>query len=401
MTGQDIDFTKSGVSRFPNRDLGVPRFKCEVGVPLAQQKELGHNRFHPDIPPLFECDPGDEVILETPGYDDYQLRDQDDDSDLNFDLTRTHPLAGPIRIRGAEPGDLLVVELLDIQPLSGIGYSNILPGMGGPLKDWFPNGFKTVWDLHGIYATSRQVPGVRIPAISHPGILAVAPSHELLEQWNRREDPLIETGEAGPRAEATGTAVLRTLEGEEWARVAAKAARTIPPRENGGNMDIKNMSRGSKVYLPVFVEGALFSCGDLHFAEGDGEITWNAIEMDGATWVKFDLIKGGMARYGIRNPAFRPSPVDPNFGTRYISFVGYSARGDEQRYLDATMAAVDAVEQAIDYLTKFGYTPEQAYTIISVAPCEMHVGGIVDIPNAAVTLSIPVDIFDQDILPTA
>ncbi len=74
MTGQDIDFTKSGVSRFPNRDLGVPRFKCEVGVPLAQQKEFGHNRFHPDIPPLFECDPGDEVILETPGYDDYQLR---------------------------------------------------------------------------------------------------------------------------------------------------------------------------------------------------------------------------------------------------------------------------------------------------------------------------------------
>src|SRR5690606_36558993 len=114
-----------------------------------------------------------------------------------------------------------------------------------------------------------------------------------------------------------------------------------------------------------------------------------------------DVCSSDLARYGIRNPAFRPSPVDPNFGTRYISFVGYSARGDEQRYLDATMAAVDAVEQAIDYLTKFGYTPEQAYTIISVAPCEMHVGGIVDIPNAAFTLSIPVDIFDQDILPTA
>ncbi|TMZ35410.1 acetamidase/formamidase family protein, partial [Klebsiella pneumoniae] len=94
MTGRNNDFTKSGVSRFPDRDLGVPRFKCEVGVPLAEQKELGHNRFHPDIPPLFECDPGDEVILETPGYDDYQLRDRDDDSDIHFDLTRTHPLAG-------------------------------------------------------------------------------------------------------------------------------------------------------------------------------------------------------------------------------------------------------------------------------------------------------------------
>lgn len=394
-----IDFTKSGVSRFPDRDLGVPRFGCEVGVPLAEQKELGHNRWHPDIPPLFECDPGEEVILETPGYDDYQLLDKDNDDIHSVDLTRTHPLAGPVRVRGAEPGDLLVVELMDVQPLSGIGYSNILPGMGGPLKDWFPHGFKTVWDLHGVYATSRHVPGVRIPAISHPGITGVAPSHELLEQWNRREDPLVERGEAGPRADATSTAVLRTLEGAEWQRVAATAARTVPPRENGGNMDIKNLSRGSKIYFPVFVKGALFSCGDLHFAEGDGEITWNAIEMDGSTWVKFDLIKGGATRYGIRNPAFRPSPIDPNFGDRYMSFVGYSAREDDQRFLDTTMATVDAVEQGIEYLTKFGYTPEQAYTIISVAPCEMHVGGIVDIPNSAVTLSIPVDIFDQDILP--
>ncbi|GEL19011.1 amidase [Pseudonocardia asaccharolytica DSM 44247 = NBRC 16224] len=395
-----IDFTKSGVSRFPDRDLGVPRFSCEVGVPLAEQKELGHNRWHPDIPPLFECDPGDEVILESPGYDDYQLQDQDDDEDIHtLDLTRTHPITGPVRVRGAEPGDLLVVEVMDVQPLSGIGYSNVLPGMGGPLKDRFPRGFKTVWDLHGIYATSRQIPGVRIPAISHPGVIGVAPSHELLEQWNRREDPLVADGQAGPRADATATAVLRTLEGEEWQRVAATAARTVPPRENGGNMDIKNLSRGSKIYFPVFVEGALFSCGDLHFAEGDGEITWNAIEMDGSAWLKFGLIKGGSRKYGIRNPAFRPSPVDPNFGDRYLSFVGYSARGDEQRYLDTTMAAVDAVEQGIDYLTRFGYTPEQAYTIISVAPCEMHVGGIVDIPNAAVTLSIPLDIFDQDILP--
>lgn len=393
------DFTKSGVSRFPDRDLGVPRFGCEVGVPLAEQKELGHNRWHPDIPPLFECDPGDEVILETPGYDDYQLLDQDNDDIHTVDLTRTHPLAGPVRVRGAEPGDLLVVELMDVQPLSGIGYSNILPGMGGPLKDWFPNGYKTVWDLHGVYATSRHIPGVRIPAISHPGITGVAPSHELLEQWNRREDPLVARDEAAPRADATDTAVLRTLAGKEWERVAATAARTVPPRENGGNMDIKNLSRGSKIYFPVFVEGALFSCGDLHFAEGDGEITWNAIEMDGTTWVKFDLIKGGATRYGIRNPAFRPSPIDPNFGDRYMSFVGYSARGDDQRFLDTTMATVDAVEQGIDYLAKFGYTPEQAYTIISVAPCEMHVGGVVDIPNSAVTLSIPVDIFDQDILP--
>ncbi|MFD5809585.1 acetamidase/formamidase family protein [Rhodococcus aetherivorans] len=371
-----------------------------MGVPLAEQKELGHNRWHPDIPPLHELDPGDEVILETPGYDDYQLQDADEDQDIrDLDLTRTHPIAGPVYVNGAEPGDLLVVDVLDVQPLSGIGYSNILPGMGGPLASWFPRGFKTVWDLHGLFATSRQIPGVEIPAISHPGVIGVAPSHELLQIWNEREDPLIADGLAGPREDAIATSVLRTLEGDEWARVAATAARTVPPRENGGNLDIKNLSRGSRVYFPVFVEGALFSCGDLHFAEGDGEITWNAIEMDGSTWLRFNLIKGGMAKYGVRNPMLRPSPVDPNFGTRYLSFTGLSARGREQKYIDTTMAAVDAVEQAIDYLGKFGYAPEQAYTIISVAPCEMHVGGIVDIPNAAVTLKIPLDIFDKDILP--
>ncbi|MBC3194901.1 acetamidase/formamidase family protein [Pseudonocardia sp. C8] len=400
MSAGPIDFTKSGVSRFPDRDLGVPRYRCEVGVPLAEQRELGHNRWHPDIPPLHELGPGDEIILEAGGYDDYQLQDVDDDQDIrDFDLTRTHPMAGPVRVDGAEPGDLLVVDVLDVQPLSGIGYSNILPGMGGPLASWFPQGYKTVWDLHGLFATSRQIPGVEIPALSHPGVIGVAPSMELLETWNAREDPLVAEGLAAPRAEATSTAVLRTLEGAEWERVAATAARTVPPRENGGNLDIKNLSRGSRVYFPVFVEGGLFSTGDFHFAEGDGEITWNAIEMDGAGWYRFNVIKDGMARYGVRTPMLRPSPVDPNLGTRYLSFTGLSAKGTEQKYIDATMAAVDAVEQAIAYLGTFGYSPEQAYTIISVAPCEMHIGGIVDIPNAAVTLKVPLDIFDKDILP--
>jgi len=394
------DFTRSGVSRFPDRDLGVQRFRCEVGVPLAEQRHLGHNRWHPDIPPLIEVGLGDELILESGGYDDYQLRDVDDDQDIHgFDLTRTHPLTGPVKVDGVEAGDLLVVDILDVQPLSGIGYSNILPGMGGPLASSFPDGYKTVWDLHGLFATSRQIPGVEIPAISHPGIIGVAPSHDLLRTWNEREDPLIAEGLAAPRADARDTAVLRDLQGDEWARVAETAARTIPPRENGGNMDIKNLSRGSRVYFPVFVDGALFSSGDFHFAEGDGEITWNAIEMDGVGWYRFDVIKDGMARYGVRTPMFRPSPVDPQFGTRYLSFTGLSAGGTEQRYLDTTMAVTQVVEQAIEYLGKFGYTPEQAYTIISVAPCEMHVGGVVDIPNAAVVLKIPLDIFDNDILP--
>jgi formamidase len=399
--GPVTDFRTSGVSRFADRDLGVQRVRCQVGVPLAQQAQLGHNRWHPDIPPVAEVKPGEEIILETPGYDDYQLKDNDDISDLQtFDLTRVHPLAGPVKVIGAEPGDLLVVDLLEVAPLSGIGYSCILPGMGGPLRDWFPKGFKSVWDCKGVWATSRHVPGVRIPAISHPGVIGVAPSHELLRLWNEREDPLIKDGKAAPRAEAASTAVLRTLTGAQRDRVAQEAARTVPPRENGGNVDIKNLSRGSRLYFPVFVEGALFSLGDLHFAEGDGEVTWNAIEMDGQTWVRLDLIKGAARKFDIRSPLFEPSPVDPQFGARYLTFTGVSAKKNEQGYLDASMAALNALEQAVEYLMKFGFTGEQAYTIISVAPCEMRISSIVDIPNACVTLAIPRDIFEKDVLPT-
>ena len=107
------DFSGSGVSRFDNRDMGAPRIRCQVGKPLAEQPDIGHNRWHPDIPPLIEIGPGDEVILESPGYDDYQLQDNDNTDDVStMDLTRVHPLLGPVAVRGAEPGDLLVVDLL-------------------------------------------------------------------------------------------------------------------------------------------------------------------------------------------------------------------------------------------------------------------------------------------------
>ena len=106
------DFSRSGVSRFDNRDMGVPRIRCQVGKPLADQRDIGHNRWHPDIPPLIELQPGEEVILESPGYDDYQLQDNDNTDDVStMDLTRVHPLLGPVAVRGAEPGDLVPVRV--------------------------------------------------------------------------------------------------------------------------------------------------------------------------------------------------------------------------------------------------------------------------------------------------
>ncbi len=396
-----LDFRTTGVSRFPDRDLGVERVRCQVGLPLAQQAYIGHNRWHPDIPPLAELKPGEEIILESPGYDDYQLKDTDDRTDIDtLDLSRVHPLTGPVAVKGAEPGDLLCVDLLELAPLSGIGYSCVLPGMGGILRDMFPKGFKSVWDCRGTYATSRHVPGVRIPAIPHPGVIGVAPSHEMLKAWHEREDPLVRQEKAAPRSPET--AVLRMQrKGDEGRRtsMANEAARTVPPRENGGNMDIKNLSSGSRVYFPVFVEGGLLSLGDLHFAEGDGEVTWNAIEMDGQTWLRVDLIKGAAKKYNIKTPLFEPGPIEPRF-TRWLTFTGINVQNGQQGYLDCTMAAKQALIQSIEYLMKFGYTGEQAYTILSVAPIEMRISSMVDIPNACVTVAIPRDIFEKDVLPS-
>ena len=216
-------FSSSGVSRFEDRDLGAPRVRCEVGMPLSGQRNIGHNRWHPDIPPLIEIEPGGEVILESPGYDDYQLRDDDSTADVvAMDLTRVHPLAGPVAVRGAEPGDLLVVDLLELSPLSGVGYSCVIPEIGGILRDVYPAAYKSVWYMRGnVYAESRHIPGVRIPALPHPGVIGVAPSHEMLARWNEREAPLAADQRAyPPHAE---TALFRGVGPAKHASMAAEA----------------------------------------------------------------------------------------------------------------------------------------------------------------------------------
>lgn len=122
------------------------RLRWPVGVSLAERNELGHNRWHPDVPPVAERESGEEIILEAPGYDDYQVHDTDDLTELSqVDFTRMHPLAGPIFVKQAQPGDLLVVDILGVETLSGVAFSNILPGAAGILSDQFSEGFKSVW----------------------------------------------------------------------------------------------------------------------------------------------------------------------------------------------------------------------------------------------------------------
>jgi formamidase len=185
---------------------------------------------------------------------------------------------------------------------------------------------------------------VRFAGLIHPGILGCAPSAEILAEWNRRESELISTTSleriVAQPPEPQNVHVGKGKGDEELTKkVGKEGARTIPGRpEHGGNCDIKNLSRGSKVYLPVHVkvcflsctinkdecelipqsQGAKFSVGDLHFSQGDGEISFcGAIEIAGIITLKFDVIKNGQELLGMKggkSPIFLPGPVQPQFG---------------------------------------------------------------------------------------
>jgi formamidase len=152
----------------------------------------------------------------------------------------------------------------------------------------------------------------------------------------------------------------------------------------------------------VHVAGAKFSVGDLHFSEGDGEISFcGAIEMAGIITIKFTVIKDGMARMGTKSPIYLPGPVEPHYGpSRYLTFEGFSVdENGRQHYLDATVAYRQTCLRAIEYLRRYGYSDYQIYLLLGCAPIQGHIAGIVDIPNACTTLGLPMDIFDFDIRP--
>ncbi|PPQ76384.1 hypothetical protein CVT24_007938, partial [Panaeolus cyanescens] len=256
-------------------------------------------------------------------------------------------------------------------------------------KEFQSRAAKAIWDISGIYATSRHIPGVRFAGITHPGLIGTAPSHELLAEWNKREQGLIDeyvamNGNKGPvppvafPPERRGAYVGQEgLSEEVRERVAREGARTVPGREHGGNCDIKNLSRGSRCYFPVFVKGANFSVGDLHFSQGDGEMSFcGAIEMAGIITFSCSVIKGGVEKFALKQPIFLPSPIDPVYSEKLV-FEGLSVdvHGDGKQYnMDATVAYKQAALNAIAYLMK-------------------------DSPNACVTLGIPTGIFTHNILP--
>lgn len=387
-----------------------------ISVDLSQSaydNENLHNRWHPDIPINVWVDPGDDFLVETVDWTGGAIANNDSAEDIrDVDLSTVHFLSGPIGVKGAKPGDLLVVDILDAGTLKGHewGFNGFFSKKngGGFLTEHFPYAQKSIWHYEGMFTRSRHVPGVGFAGLIHPGLIGTLPDQKLLDTWNAREQALIDTNPtrvpplANPPAPKTAH-LGRLKKGDAFDKVAAEGARTVPPREHGGNCDIKDLSRGSKIYFPVYVDGAGLSMGDMHFSQGDGEITFcGAIEMFGA-WlhIKVDLIKDGMAKYGIKNPIFKPSPITPNYKD-YLIFEGISVDEEgKQYYLDANVAYRQACLNAINYLTKFGYSPAQAHSILGVAPVQGHLSGVVDIPNSCATLWVPTEIFDFDIRPNA
>ena len=288
-------------------------------------------------PPRLHIAPGDTVVFETREGLGQVTPDWTAKELSNLDITLAHPLTGPVYVDGAEPGDTLVVEILDLQH-KGWGWSAILPGFGllaEDFSDFYLHHFRLEGDL--CYLN----PDVRIPYEPFCGVMGVAPR---------------ETGRLN----------------------------TIPPRENGGNVDIRHLTPGSIAYFPVFVPGALFSCGDAHAAQGDGEINGSGIECPMTVTLRFDLQKQNQrAELQFQTPAGKPLTCAGADGYHVTT-----AHGP-----DLYKNAQQAVRYMLDYLTaEHGLTREEAYCLCGAA-VDLKISEIVDVPNFVVSAYVPLSIF--------
>jgi len=369
------------------------------------------NRLHPAIPMAARARPGQTIVFKARNASDFQLDPASTYADPrtgDAQIGTVHPLTGPVHIEGAEPGDVLAVTLLDIAP-GRFGYTSVSPI--GFVSDHISGGFRALWRLNRTEAVSDDVPGVRIPNASFPGIVTVLPGREQLDEMLSREAELVALGGAGfpPHALHASPAAVCGPNGS----FASECLRTLPPREHGGNLDIRYLQVGVTLYLPCYVEGCGLAIGDPHFAQGDGEVSGTAIEMDADFTVTTQIIKDGAALR--RGPHFEgPVRVLDIPSRRFYATTGFPLKAvgeipPDMLYLGATeriaglrnlskdisLAARNALLEMIDYITDtYGLTPEQASVVASVA-VDLRIGQLVDAPNVGVTALLPLDIFTE------
>ena len=302
-------------------------------------KEI-HREWNNAIPARLEIDAGDTVIFDTlDAAGQFYSRVSTHEDVMRRGPFRGHPLTGPVRVKGAAPGDVLVVDVVAMRPAADFGWTAIRPGRGLLPESDFGKPFLQIWDLAD-GKVARMDRRVAVPLAPFPGVMGTA------------------LDEPGGHS-------------------------TMPPRKNGGNMDIKQLSVGTTLYLPVWVDGALFSVGDGHGAQGDGEVCVTAVEMMAEVTLRFEL---QTARH-LAEPQFRtrgPIGTETNTG----SFYATTAHGP-----DLHANAQQAARYMIDHLQRErGFSREEAYVISSVA-VDLRVSEVVDAPNWIVSALLPESIF--------
>jgi acetamidase/formamidase len=297
------------------------------------QHHLGWDNAHP---PVLTVAPGAKVAFEIADASGDQLSPDSTVADVaGLDFARVNPVTGPVFIDGARPGDALKVTVEGFEP-SGWGWTANIPGFG-LLADQFPDPALHIWRYDpSTMAPAMYGPGGRVPLKPFPGTIGVAP------------------GEPG----------LHSI---------------VPPRRVGGNIDVRDLAVGAELYLPVEVDGALFSVGDTHAAQGDGEVCGTAIESPMTVALTFEVIKDA----GLRFPRFTtPGPV-----ARHLDARGYEVTTGIGP--DLFHAARDATSGMIDLLSaRHGMSPVEAYMLASVC-ADLRISEIVDQPNWVVSYYFP------------
>ena len=336
-------------------------------------RDRAHNRWHPALPPAATVTPGDEVTFDCEDGIGGQLTRESTHADVGrLDLGVAHPITGPVFVDGAEPGTVLEVEFLGYEP-EDFGTTAVIPGFGY-LADLFTEPYLVKWEIADGTARSEELPGVAIPQDMFAGVIGVAPSVDRLAGYLARENALRERGQPVADAMPEGA----------FPPAAAEGARTIPPRETGGNMDVRQLVAGTKLWLPVDVPGAQFSIGDLHFAQGDGEVCGTAIEVAGRVTVRF-------AVHDAPAPSF---PAYETPGGRHVerSFATVGIPVDEGMSIDA--AARAALLEMIAHLERrYGFERPAAYALCS-ACVDLRISEVVDVPYPLVSALLPLDVFE-------
>ena len=381
----------------------------EAGTSCAQDGACT-NRFHPEIPMVASADPGERIVMKGKNARDLRLVSADQAAADGFASAApsavAHPLVGPVYINGARRGDVLAVTIERIDP-GPIGWTAASPaGFAGDAAG-VERRF-ILWRLNEDFAESDALPGVRIPNASFPGVIGTLPDARMQSDMLQREASL---AAAGGRVllPDTDSAQPSSLCGEEGSK-PGECLRTIPPRENGGNMDIRYLKVGTTVYLPCNIDGCGLSIGDFHYAQGDGEVSGTAIEMDADITVTTEVLRDGPdLRHGPHYAG--PASLLDIPSTRFYATTGYPLKSAGQvprdiEYLanakvaeltnlsrDLNLAAQNALVAMIDYITSvYGYDRTQAYMIASVA-VDLRIAQLVDVPNVGVTAILPLDIF--------